>query len=150
MYLCGGSLINRRYVVTAAHCTDEVPEHTNVVEVVLGEFDAGEDPDPGCPGCPPVQRFDVDARRGDIVVHPDYDAVNPLGGADIALIRLPRLAKTSFEDVREVERICRIFFLLLSLFMLDLWCFCRCSVLLYTFFLFFLLLLLLLLLLLQL
>lgn len=54
--------INRRYVVTAAHCQNK---RNQIVEVVLGEHDVAQDPD--CPTCLPVQKFDISNR--DIIVH---------------------------------------------------------------------------------
>merc|ERR1712083_940426 len=95
--------INRRYVITAAHCT-----RNEIKEVVLGDWDLEHDPDcegylDGCDYSLEIeaQRFRV--NRSNVIVHKNWDK-NHLEdkGNDIALIRLPRLAITYNEDPDQI------------------------------------------------
>ena len=78
---CGGSVINDRYVLTAAHCTAN--KTADDIQVLLGDqriniTDSGE------------QRFSVTK----ITDHPDYSGA--VGGWDVSLLRLDR--RITFSD----------------------------------------------------
>ena len=98
-YNCSGTLINHRYVLTAAHCHNNKYPETRIAEVVLGEHDLSSNPD--CTentvcNNKPVQRFSV--TKEDVIVHEKWDISHVKDRAnDIALIRLPRFAYTAEE-----------------------------------------------------
>ncbi|XP_011629948.1 CLIP domain-containing serine protease 2-like [Pogonomyrmex barbatus] len=82
-YRCGGSLINKRYIVTAAHCVTDLPENFKVGGIRLGEHNTLTDPDCEQGYCAEsVQDFLPES----IIVHKDYN--NPRYKNDIAMIRL--------------------------------------------------------------
>ncbi|KAK0182936.1 hypothetical protein PV327_001017 [Microctonus hyperodae] len=82
-FRCGGTIINKYYILTAAHCVTVLPGRFKATMVRLGEHNTETNPDCENNYCAnPVQ--DIDPVQ--IIVHKHYNT--PLFKHDIALIRL--------------------------------------------------------------
>uniref|UniRef100_A0A182QQ75 CLIP domain-containing serine protease n=1 Tax=Anopheles farauti TaxID=69004 RepID=A0A182QQ75_9DIPT len=95
---CGGSIINERYILTAAHCINAIPRTWKVHRVRLGEWDltnSADCEDDFCSAAP----IDLDIEK--IVVHEGYNARDKSHVNDIALIRFNRAVHFS-ETIRAI------------------------------------------------
>uniref|UniRef100_A0A1A9W1D5 Peptidase S1 domain-containing protein n=1 Tax=Glossina brevipalpis TaxID=37001 RepID=A0A1A9W1D5_9MUSC len=82
-FLCGGNLINQRYVLTVAHCVDHSRRENQLSKIRLGEYDLNQEIDCVNSEC---NEKPVDINIEAIIVHPNYNVRSHHN--DIALIRL--------------------------------------------------------------
>jgi len=86
LYVCGSTLIDESWILTAAHCVDDylpfVSEISGILKVRLGEYDVSTTAEPL-----PHKEFNV----SDIKIHPKFNNATLVN--DIALLKLEKPAK---------------------------------------------------------
>ncbi|XP_040573509.1 phenoloxidase-activating factor 3 [Lepeophtheirus salmonis] len=93
IYLCGGSLINKHYILTAAHCL--TIEDKPLKEIVLGEHNINSNPDCTNKFCAPSTQKRTPIK---IITHEKWNIHTPTKGYDIGLVRMDRPVILARED----------------------------------------------------
>ncbi|OWR50265.1 seminal fluid protein CSSFP032 [Danaus plexippus plexippus] len=98
---CGGTIITRRYILTAAHCVSFLGSRLTLRDVILGEYDIRSDPDcervEGEVFCAPrVRNVSID----ETIPHPGYSPTRLRD--DIALIRLSEPVDFTLDSMKPI------------------------------------------------